>query len=246
MVSKNTGASQPLYKQVEETLKEMIEGVEFAPGDQIPSERELSDMLGVSRMTARKAVENLIQSGLLERRSTLGTYVRQPRVVRQLGFGPQGLTQQLSQDGQQVQAKLLEFEVVRAPRRVADYLEIRLGELTYRIKRLRLVNNIPFCIETSYLPAAYFKDLSQDDLIHNSSLYGLLRQRYQVEMAQAAGTVSISRCTSDEAKCLELNEGDPVMFSRFVAHDSTGRPVEYVKSINHPDRVAFKTFRELS
>ena len=77
--------NSPLYLQVEATLKEMIEGGDFSPGEQIPSERELSDQLGVSRMTVRRAVENLTHRGLLERRSTSGTYVRPPQVFRRMG-----------------------------------------------------------------------------------------------------------------------------------------------------------------
>src|SRR5512136_2286617 len=81
----NENPSVPLYLQVEATLKEMIEDTVFSLGDQIPSERELSEQLGVSRMTVRRAIQNLIDHGLLERRSTNGTYVRQPQVLRGMG-----------------------------------------------------------------------------------------------------------------------------------------------------------------
>ncbi len=236
----------PLYLQVQETLQEMIEDVEYGPGDQIPSERELSEMLGVSRMTVRRAIENLIDLGLLERRSTSGTYVREPHVVRHVGTEhPLSLTQLLAQSGAEAGGRLLEYDVVRAPRKVATYLGLRVGEPVVLIRRLRLVNDVPFCIETSYIPRAYVSDLSREDLEQNVSFYNLLRDRYGINLITSDGTVKISRCLQEEADLLELHTGDPVLFMRSVVYDTNGRSVEYLKSVNHPDRVAFRTYRDL-
>jgi GntR family transcriptional regulator len=236
----------PLYLQVQQTLKEMIEDVEFGPGEQIPSERELSDMLGVSRMTVRRAVENLIQMGLLERRSTSGTYVRQPQVIRHVGSGYSiGLTQLLTEEGAKAGAELLEFEHARAARKVAGYLQLRVGELVVKIRRLRLVNGLPFCIETSYIPAALVPGLEPSDLVGDVSFYTLLKNRYGFDMIKSEGTVNISRCLQEEAALLDLAVGDPVLFMRAVVCDANDRRVEYLKSVNHPDRVAFRTYRYL-
>lgn len=237
----------PLYLQVQETLKEMIEDVEYGPGEQIPSERELSDMLGVSRMTVRRAVENLIQMGLLERRSTSGTYVRQPQVVRHVGSQyPVGLTQMLQQQDMQVGARLLAFDTIRAPRKVADHLELRLGESVIMLRRLRTVNSVPFCIETSYVPAQYLPGLERNDVEGDISFYALLRERYSISMIRSDGTVKISRCLHEEAELLGLNVGDPVLFMQAVVCDTLNRNVEYIRSVNHPDHVIFRTYRQLS
>jgi GntR family transcriptional regulator len=236
----------PLYLQVQQTLKEMIEDVEFGPGEQIPSERELSDMLGVSRMTVRRAVENLIQMGLLERRSTSGTYVRQPQVVRHVGSGYSiGLTQLLEGEGAEAGAQLLDFEHVRAARKVAGYLKLRVGEQVVKTRRLRLVNGIPFCIETSYVSAALVPGLEPSDLAGDVSFYALLKSRYGFDMIKSEGTVKISRCLEEEAELLDLAVGDPVLFMRAVVCDANDQCVEYLKSVNHPDRVAFRTHRYL-
>jgi len=236
----------PLYIQVQETLKEMIEDVEFGPGERIPAERELSGMLGVSRMTVRRAVENLITFGLLERRSTSGTYVREPQVVRHVGTHyPIGITQLLEQEGAQAGSRLLAFERMRAPRKVASYLNLRVGEVVIMFRRLRLVNGIPFCIETSYLSAELVPDLSAADFDKNASFYRLMRERHGINIVRNEGVVKLSRCTQEEAELLDLEPGDPVMFMRAVSFDTDDRCIEYLKSINHPDRVAFRTFRHL-
>jgi len=245
-LQKHSANHVPLYVQVEETLKEMIEDVEFSPGEQIPAERELSEMLGISRMTVRRAVENLIASGLLERRSTSGTYVREPRVVRHVGTQyATGITQLLEQEGDRAGSKLLAFERTRAPRKVANYLNLRVGEAVVMFRRLRLVNDIPFCIETSYVSAELVPGLEPTDFDNNASFYNLLRIRHGIDLVRSEGIVKLSRCTQEEAKLFELEPGDPVMFMRVVGIDTEDRCVEYTKSINHPDRVVFRTFRRL-
>lgn len=232
-------AAQPLYAQVEATLQEMIEDVEFGPGDQIPSERELSEMLGVSRMTVRRAIENLIDLGMLERRSTNGTYVKTPQVVRPVG-GQRALSISQMLGGNESGARLLHFNTIRAPRKVAAWLQLRVGEYVVVMKRLRLVNGLPFCIETTYLPAKLVPGLSADDLSNNVSLYGLLKQRYGITPLESDGELKMSRCLAEEAALLGLSEGDPVLFMKSVVQDTEGRLFEYLKSVNHPDRVVFQ------
>lgn len=236
----------PLYLQVQQTLRQMIDDGEFETGEQIPSERELSEMLGVSRMTVRRAVENLVHVGLLERQSTSGTFVRQPSVVRHVGSNYSiSITQLLAEDGSQAGSQLLNFEFLRAPRKVAEYLQLQIGDPVVKIQRLRLVNNVPFCIETSHIPAGIVPDLDSFDLQGDVSLYTILRQRYDIDLVRSSGTVKISRCLQDEADLLQLDEGDPVMFMTAVVYDINDNRIEYLKSINHPERVTFRTFRHL-
>jgi GntR family transcriptional regulator len=237
---------QPLYLQVEATLKEMIEGVAYSPGEQIPSERELSEQLGVSRMTVRRAIENLIRHGLLERRSTNGTYVRQPQVLRQVGKDfALGLTQQLVDKGVSPGSQLISFQVTRAPLKIAEKLQLRLGAQVIVLRRLRLANNTPFCIETSYLPADLLTGLTAEDFTNNASLYNILQTRYGVSMVKNDETLKLSFATPEEAALLELKPGAPVLLLRCVVMDQNDRRVEYLVSVNHPDRVVFHSTSSL-
>ncbi len=242
-------AFTPLYLQAEAMLKEMIEGVKYSPGEQIPSERELSEMLGISRMTARRAIENLIKHGLLERRSTQGTFVRQPEVMRMVGREfSLGLTQMLEVTGSKSNSQLLKFEIIPSNQKISEKLSLRLGERVAIVRRLRRVDSTPFCIETSYLPEKLVPGLSADDFSHeNTSLYAILRERYHIYVSNNDETLKMSYATVEEAAHLGVKPGSPILLMRSVVMDEQGTHIEYVKSVNHPDRVIFRsTYKTIS
>lgn len=237
---------QPLYQQVEATLKEMIEGVVYSPGEQIPSERELSEQLGVSRMTVRRAIESLIRRGLLERRSTNGTYVRRPQVLRRVGKDfAQGLTQLLIAEGVEPGSRLIFFQVARAPLKIAEKLGLRLGAQVIILRRVRTANATPFCIETSYLPADLLPGLTAENFTNNASLYNILKVNYGVTMVKNDETLKLSYATPEEAELLEMKANAPVLLLRSIIFDQDERRMEYLVSVNHPDRVVFHSTSSL-
>ncbi|MDP2964839.1 MAG: GntR family transcriptional regulator [Pelolinea sp.] len=233
---------QPLYLQIEEALRDMIDGIEYEPGDQIPSEREIAEKLKASRMTVRRAVEMLTAQGYLERRSTSGTYVSEPKVIRTFTPGSvQSLTRQIQGKGGAAGSKLLSFDEIPAPAKVAKYLRLRSGSPVYIIQRLRLTSGFPFCIETSYLPKEIFNELSKGDVSSQNSLYDYLKQRYGIIPARSTDKLKITWPTEQEVELLGLSMNDPVLYFRSVVFNSDGLPFEFVKSINHPQRVAFQS-----
>ena len=237
--SVRTNGFGPLYRQVRTALQDMIEGPEYGPGDRLPSERELAERLGVSRMTARRAIEGLVRLGLLERRSTSGTYVPEPQVVRSAGGPALSLSQMLRAAGGESGSRLLSFEAKPAARKVAEGLQLGVGEPVVLTRRLRLINGQPFSLESSYLPQALVQGLAAADLV-DGSLYQMLRERYGIAIGSADQTINLSHAAPDEAALLELEAGSPVLLLRAVVTDTSGRPIEYLVSVNHPDRVAFR------
>jgi GntR family transcriptional regulator len=239
---KQSAQSLPLYQQVRDMLLEMIEGDEFGRGDKIPSERELSERLGVSRMTVRQGIEEIVRLGLLERRSTKGTYVRETRIRRRIGRTVSlGLSQMLEETGARAGSQLLSFGLERAPREIAEVLSLRLGEPIVVFSRLRLANELPFCIEKSHLSQALVPGLAADSLSGDASLYQLLEGRYGIRATRSHQRLGISYATEHVARLLGVEIGSPVMLLRTVVFAEDGRPVEYMTSINHPDRVVFQT-----
>ena len=233
---------QPLHAQVQTTIRDMIKRGEYVPGDRIPSERELADEFGISRMTIRRALDDLVRQEVLERRSTSGTFVRETHVVRHVGVGSTlGLTQLLEQEGAQAGSRLLSFAVEPAGRQIAAQLGVRRDERVVRLRRLRLANHEPFCVETSYLPLARVPALAADDLAGQASLYALLRARYGIAIGSSDEVLSVTLTTEDEADALGLVAGDPALLLRATTFDVEQQPIEYLHSVNHPERVAFRT-----
>lgn len=229
-----------VHKRAQQALLEMVEGPEYSAGDRIPSERDLSDRFGIARMTMRKAINNLVRGGVLERRGTAGTFVAAPQVQRPLdGSTSSSISEIVEQSGGKPGSKLLFFESAHANERVAERLALEPGAPLIVIRRLRMANGVPFCVETSYLPAARVPGLVAGDLLGNASLYGLLRARYRIKVGAAESVLSVAPTTAYEAELLGLAADAPAMVHRAVVLDQQGRPIEYVTSVNHPQRVVF-------
>lgn len=220
----------------------MIRGTKFEPGDQIPSERELSDTFHASRMTVRRAVESLIAQGLLERRSTSGTYIRHPTLIRPLSpTFVQSLSRQIAVMGGEAGSQLLLFEKVPAPEKIVEGLQLQKGSIVFFLSRLRSINKLPFCVERSFLPAEMFPGLAPDDAAEPNSLYRVLRKKYGIYPDRSEDRLSISYATREEAENLQIREGEAVLYFRSIVFDEKGIPFEYVKSINHAERVVFES-----
>lgn len=220
----------------------MIDGVEYESGDRIPSERELAEKLNASRMTVRRAIEMLTVQGFLEKRSTSGTYISEPKIIRSFMSGNvQSLTRQIQGKGGSPGSNLLKFDQIQAPVNVANSLRIPSGSLVFIIQRLRLTSGLPFCIETSYLPKELINELSESDLSGQNSLYDLLKSRYGIYPVRSSDKLKITWPTEQEAQLLGIQVNEPVLYFRSVVFDNEGVPFEFVKSINHPRRVAFQS-----
>ncbi len=227
--------------QAVQALLEMLERPEFGPTERIPAERDLAEHLGISRMTLRKALQTLIDRGILERRGNRGTFVTAPGIERPLNtVARKRIAEVVEQAGARPGSKLLYFEQTEASGRIAKLLKIKEGDVLLTIRRLRTVDQKPFCIETSYIPAARVPDLVAGDLIEGASLYALLLARYQIEIDGDEGTLSIATMNDQEARLLEVELGTAALVYRGVIFDTLGQPVEYLVSINHPQRVVFK------
>lgn len=233
-------AESPLvYEQAQTAILKMIEDRNYSAGDRIPSERDLSDRFEINRLTLRKAIANLVKEGRLEKRGTSGTYVPAPTVLRPISAhsGTHSISQIVRDCGGQPGNKLLFFEEAEASSRLADRLEISAGDPVLMIKRVRSVNNLPFCIETAWLPGERVPGLAAGDLLGDESLYSILESRYGIKTGTGTATVSAANVPKKDAELLGLYGGDFALIIHSVINDTEGRPIEFLASINHPHRV---------
>jgi GntR family transcriptional regulator len=234
--------NQPAYIRAQKAILELVGAERLAPGARIPSERDMATRLGLSRMTVRQGMENLVRAGVLERDSTNGTRVASLRVVRVMdSHRAFSMSQMVRSAGAQPGSRLLVFAHGRLEAKMADKLNLPAGAAVVTIRRLRTADGLPICIETSYLPAAAVPGLTAEDLTQNASLYELLRNRYALHPAVRKSEISVSRIDAEDASLLGVTAGINVLEYRSTVSDADGMALEHVVSVNHPERVVFST-----
>lgn len=238
---KQTRRPRKAYLDARKRLLDMLHSPEFNSGDQIPAERELSELLGISRMTVRKIIAELVEEGVLERRGNQGTWLMKTAIERPLTPAPElGVSKIIELNGAVPSSQLIYFHTSQASARIARMLQIEDGDELVMIKRLRLADGQPFCVETSYLPRSRVPDLTAEMLESGGSLYRILAERYQVHGVFDEGTIRAAAMSEEEHQLLQAKPESPALIYRGVIYDGDRRPVEYLVSVNHPQRVAFR------
>lgn len=218
----------PKYFQVQEILRQKV--LNLSEGDQIPSELELCQMFQVSRITVRKAVEGLVQEGMLVTIQGKGTYVAKPKFVEKPRerFVNQitGFYGDMTSRGYQVGTQVLEQSLVFPDKVLIEKLKTEPDQRLIKIVRLRLVNEYPHHIVTTFLPHNLFSGVERYDL-REGSLYTLLRERYNAQLASARFVVEASSCSEIEAGLLNYSLAAPILVVSSQVFDPNGVPIIY-------------------
>ncbi|ELY7544804.1 GntR family transcriptional regulator [Cronobacter turicensis] len=148
-----------IYKSIAERLRLRLNSSDYHIGSPLPGEKALAQEFGVARMTIRKAVDLLVDWGLVVRRHGSGTYVARKDVHHET-TSLTGLAEVLRQQGKDVHSKVLQFEVMPAPPAIASQLRIQINERIYFSRRVRYVEGKPLMLEDSYMPVKLFRTLS--------------------------------------------------------------------------------------
>ncbi len=229
----------PLYVQIAESLFDRIESGDLRPGDRLPPERELSKMLGVNRMTVRRALQVLESQGLLIRRRGNGTYVAAPKIERQAAkLVP--FTKGMQRHGYTPGAKVITFERRLVEASVARELGLSVSAPVYYIRRLRLVNQEPVMLERFTMPVHRFPDLERYDLASRSA-YEIIETEYGVSIVRARQSLEPVTATEYEAELLGIEPGAPLMLERRVSFERDNQPVERGRDLYRGDRFRFVT-----
>lgn len=227
----------PLYYQLAENLREQIESGTLAPGAQLPSERELSEELGISRMTVRQAITYLAQRGTLDIKPGIGTFVTEPKLtydaLHLLGF-----TEEMQAQGREVTSRVLEQAIVTPNEGVAAKLGLGQSAKTVKIVRLRLEGGTPLLLETIHIPSALAPRVERHDLAGNS-LYALLESKYGIVLKRARQAFEATTANEYESLLFGIELNSPMLLSEGVTFDESDAPVEYFKAVYRGDRFKF-------
>ena len=229
----------PRYYQLKEIMRDRIRSGEWKPGDLIPSERELGEQYGISRMTARQAITDLVNEGLFYREQGKGTFVSQRKITQQL-IHLTGFTEDIRARGQQPSTKVLSAEMSPADETTAEKLRIPTGTFIFRLQRLRLADGEPLAIELSQISFKGCERLLEDDL-ENNSLYRILETKYGMPLMEADQELEAGLAGSEEGQILKISVGSPILFTRRTTYTERNQPIEYAKAIYCGNKYTFYT-----
>ena len=217
-------AFQPLYKQVEEHVTQLIVEQRWKPGEMLPNEFQLADEFGVSQGTVRKALNSLTDAKILVRRQGVGTFVSEHTGHHALyRFFP------LVADGKHPElpkAEVLALREEAAEADVAQALNLKVGSKVVMLVRRRLLDQHFCVIENIYLPHAYFGDLLQETNIPHT-LYHFYQTKFGLTVHKTQDSIKATLASAEDAELLQVAQGEPLLQVNRVAHSIDGKAMEY-------------------
>ncbi len=225
--------NKPLYSRIQEHIAELILSGKLAPDAKIQSEREYSEDLGVSRMTVRRAITELVNEGLLERKHGSGTYVARAKVTYE-AWELANYVQAMQRRNIATASQLLEFGEVAASRRLAEFLKIEIGSPIYRVSILRLANRVPVILERVFIPCKRCPGLEEWDL-EKSSVNDLLTEAYQITPARISQTLEAAAASENVAQQLRVSEGFPLLLLSRIIFEEAEAPVVFAQDFLRGD-----------
>lgn len=226
----------PLYFQVSTRLENAIHSGRIPSGARLENEIAIAQRLGLSRPTIRRAIQELVNKGLLVRRRGIGTQVVQGQVTRQVELT--SLFEDLQNAHHEPGTRVLSHSTMPATEGVALALGITAGDEVVYIRRLRSTDGVPVAILENYLPLD-FADITTEQL-EARGLYQILRAR-GVTIRIAKQKIGARRAQSDESELLDADRGSPVLTMERIAFDNAGQAFEYGQHCYRPDMYSFET-----
>lgn len=225
----------PLYFQVATAIEASIARGDLPPGAKLENEIDLSERLGLSRPTVRRAIQELVDKGLLVRRRGIGTQVVHGRVTHKVELT--SLFDDLRNSGKAPTTRLLHFAIIPADAKMASTLAAGIESPILHIRRLHLTNGVPVAVLENFLPEAY-TDLDAGELIEHG-LYQWVRSR-GVTIRVANQKIGARRATTDESELLDIEKHGPVLTMDRTAYDNGGMAVEFGHHFYRPDLYSFE------
>ncbi|OGB94082.1 MAG: hypothetical protein A3G35_05470 [candidate division NC10 bacterium RIFCSPLOWO2_12_FULL_66_18] len=229
----------PLYYQVEHVIRQRIITGEYPPGSQIPSENELSHEMGVSRVTVREALRELVRENMLVKVQGKGTFVAQHPTTRLPAMKFTGFLEELYDQVQKVSVKDVEISRVPVTDELRKLLKLDPAESElFRIKRLRHVNDAPYAFTINFLPVEIGQQIREKELLRVPLLW-ILQEELKIPITRAHETVEAAAADPEVAERLDIPLLSPVMHVKRVMYTEPDRPLELVESYYRADRYQY-------
>lgn len=225
----------PLYFQVAQKIEGAIMNGTLPAGSRLENEVSLGDRLGLSRPTVRRAIQDLVDKGLLVRRRGIGTQVVHGQVTR--GVELTSLYEDLSRSGQKPSTKILSYKITNADAKISEQLGVAVGSPVLYLQRVRFADKVAVSIMENWLPED-FTDITQEEL-NEHGLYQIMRGR-GVTIRVAKQKIGARKSSSFESTVLEIDKNSALLTMDRTAYDNSGRAVEFGHHCYRPDLYSFE------
>jgi len=228
-----------LYGRVETVLAGDIADGSLPPGTQLPPEDGLVERFKVSRTTVRKAIQNLVERGLVEVRRGRGTFVTPPKITQEL-TELTGFVEDMQALGRAPTARLLDKRILAADETVAHHLALTPGTLVISLRRVRLANGVAMSFDETYLPRDLGEKVAENDL-EAEPIFALLENRYDTPLVEAEYKLEAVAAGPAAAQALQVPAGSPIFLIERTSYTTGGRPVDYERLHYRGDLIRFVT-----
>jgi len=234
----NAALRSPLYHQIYLILRDKILSAEYPKGTVLPGEFDLADQYRVSRITVKRALDELASDGLVTRERGRGTTVTFEGKGPSISAAVEGQLEDLLSMGYETQVRLLDFAYVAAPPEAAAALQCDKGAEVQRAVRTRSKDGIPFSHLTTYVPADIGRSFAPEDMLGKPLL--ALMEDAGVRVASASQTITATLADHNVAAVLDLDVGSALLKVSRTVFDAEGRPVEFITALYRPDSYCYQ------
>jgi GntR family transcriptional regulator len=229
----------PRYYQLANILRESISDGKFEAHQSIPSERQLEGLYAVSRTTIRQAIDLLIRQGFLYREHGRGTFVSPQKLQKGISELT-SFSEDMKQRGLVPGQKILEIGQVEPPEQIRARLELPAEvKQVLRIERLRLGDEVPMGLQTSYYFLPEGQTITREELEEYGSIYKMLQEKFHLIPTEADETLEVTLATPREAQLLQIPSGSPLLLSERTMYSQYRRVIEFVKILYRGDRYRY-------
>lgn len=229
--------TQLVSDKLRESIEEYIDTHHLKGGDKLPSERSLAKIFEANRVTLRKALQQMAGEGKIYSIPGRGSFVAQPKFYENAS-GLVSFSSTWGESGHRVTSKQLKFAMVDSNLKTSQLFGVPLGSKVYELRRLRLIDDIPISIETSYILEETCPGLNRFDFSHNRSLYRTLEEEYGIRIVQQQQNIRATKVTSEEADIFCTEPDTSAFYISAVGIADDGRSIERSICVTRADRYA--------
>lgn len=241
MIAVDRNHMLPLYEQVKKHILSLIDNGQLNPGDKLPSEKRLEDDFNVSRVTVRRALQELAHEERIVRVPGKGSFVLQPKIEPLTALT--SFSENMRAQGYVPSYDQARISIEKVQPKVAHFLGLSESDQVLHVNRLMLADGLPMAIQNAYLPHSIYlqkPSFFTPEVLTNISMYRVLELELGIKLYRADEWVDASKAYEEEALKLKISPGDPLLIIERLTFSTENQPIEYVKLIFPANRYRYK------